>query len=136
MSTSNENPSTILRGALKGNGAFSSVTGIALLVAAKPIAGYIGLEFPWLLTVIGVSLLIFAVGLFRNATREKVDLTEARIAVVLDSAWVLGSGVLLMTGMLNTTGNWSVAIIADIVLVFAIAQSVGVRRMRTVGRVA
>lgn len=130
MSVSNTRSERLLRIALKSNGFFSTVTGIAFIVAAGPIAERIGLDYPWLLIAIGVSLLIFAFGLFRNAMAASVDLLEARIAVALDFAWVLGSVVVVALGVLSTTGNWSVAIVADIVLVFAIAQAIGVRRIQ------
>ena len=131
MSESNTRSEQLLRTALKSNGVFSTVTGMAFIVAAGPIAERIGLDYPWLLMVIGASLLIFAFGLFRNAMAASVDLLEARIAVALDFAWVLGSVVVVALGVLSTTGNWGVAIVADIVLVFAIAQAIGVRRIQS-----
>ena len=131
MSNPDERREKLLRNALKGNGVFSTLSGIAFIAAAGPIADRIGLAYPWVLMVIGASLLIFAVGLFRNATATDLNLLEARIAVALDFAWVLGSVVVVALGILSTTGNWGVAIVADIVLVFAIAQAIGVRRIQS-----
>ena len=123
--------SQLLRRALRGNGLFSTVSGFGFLLGAKPIAAFIGLEYPLIIAGIGVSLLVFAVGLFLNASRIRIDALEAKIAVVLDLGWVLGTSVVLALGILNTSGNWTAAIIADIVLVFAILQAVGVQRLAT-----
>ena len=53
------------------------------------------------------------------------------IAVELDVVWVVGSAVLLVTKALPFTpvGVWAVAIVADIVAIFAIVQYLGLRRM-------
>ncbi len=121
--------SRLLRMSLLSNALFSTVSGVAFIVASGPIAAAIGLPYPGILVAIGVSLLLFAAGLFTNARRDNVNLTEARVAVALDFAWVVGSAVVIAAGVLNTTGNWAVAMVADLVLAFAILQYVGIRRM-------
>ncbi|MEP4077835.1 hypothetical protein [Haloferula sp.] len=113
------------------NAIFSCVSAVAFLVFHRAIASFIGLEQPLVLLVVGTSLLIFAGGLFRNATREKPNPREALIAVSLDFAWVLGSVFVLLLNVLSREGNWAVGMIADVVLVFAILQWVGLRRMWT-----
>ncbi len=127
------NDSLLLRRALLGNACFSTLSGIAFIVASRPLSEFVGLAQPWILIGIGVSLLVFAVGLFQNARRDVVNRAEALVAVVLDVGWVLGTAVVMAAGVLNTAGNWIVAIIADIVLVFAILQAVGLRRGRQTG---
>ncbi|MGH7455699.1 MAG: hypothetical protein ACRENG_30365, partial [bacterium] len=59
-----------------------------------------------------------------------IKLQEAWLAVVLDAAWVIGSAILIFAGTLSTTGNWLVAIVADIVLLFAVLQFFGIRRLQ------
>jgi hypothetical protein len=118
---------TLLRRALQANATFSTISGIAFALGAKPIAHAIGLE-PWpIMLAIGVGLLIFAAGLFRNASRENINRIEAVLTVAGDFAWVIGSGIVILLGILNTSGNWATAIIADIVLLFAILQWIGLR---------
>ncbi|GAB4151839.1 MAG: hypothetical protein Tsb009_27380 [Planctomycetaceae bacterium] len=122
--------SRLLRVSLFSNAVFSSVSGVCFIAASGPLAALIGLEFPMILVAIGVSLVAFAAGLVLNAKRPTVNQREAWIAVVLDLAWVVGSVVVIFTGVLSTTGNWAVAIVADVVLVFAILQFRGLRKMQ------
>lgn len=78
----------------------------------------------------GIALLVYAAGLFRNALRKTINQTEVWMAVTLDAAWVVGSAVLIFAGVLSTAGNWVVGIIADIVLLFGVLQFYGVRKLR------
>lgn len=129
MFTDYTKESKLLRAALKGNGTFSCVCGIAFIAAAKPIAEFIGIDYPWIIAAVGASLLTFSCALFINAFRADVNILEARIAITLDFLWVVGSGILIALGILNTGGNWGTAVVADVVLFFAIVQYVGLRRL-------
>ena len=120
--------SHLLRRALQANGVFSSMSGLILIAASDRIAALIGIEQS--LVLIGVLLLIFAASLFWNARREMINRTEAWIAVVLDVAWVIGTMALIFAGVFNSTGNWVVAIVADLVLLFAALQFFGLRKSR------
>jgi predicted lysophospholipase L1 biosynthesis ABC-type transport system permease subunit len=120
--------SNILRGALAANGVFSAVSGLALIVASDTISEFLGLNFA--LWPLGAGLLIYAAGLFRNARRESICRTEAWIAVFLDAAWVIVSALLLFVGALSREGNWAVGMTADVVLLFAVLQIIGLRRLR------
>ncbi len=71
----------------------------------------------------------FSCALFINTFRADVNILEARIAITLDFLWVVGSGILIALGILNTGGNWCTAVVADVVLFFAIVQYVGLRRL-------
>ncbi len=125
--------STLLRRALQGNAAFSAVSGVSFIVAARPLAAFLGSVPPWLMVVTGVSLLFFAAGLVHNSARERVSLMEAKLAVAMDMAWVLGSGLaILFANALGLTrpGTWAIVVVADVVLVFAILQGLGLRRQR------
>lgn len=120
--------SRMLRLALRGNGVFSLLSGTAFAVASTRISEVIGLEYPIILMAVGLGLIAFAGALFFNAARAEISRLEAAAAVVGDAAWVLGSGVVIALGVLTTTGNWAVAIVADVVLLFAILQYLGIRR--------
>ena len=61
--------SMFLRRSLQANGAFSVATGLAMIIACVPLANLLGLSHPAILAGIGVSLLVFAVGLLRNSRR-------------------------------------------------------------------
>ena len=127
--TTHQDQTKLLRRALRGNGIFSTISGIGFLIAAKPIANLIGIDYPAIIAGIGISLLLFAGALFYNAARKEVSRMEATLAVAGDLAWVAGSGVVIALGILTPSGNWGVAMIADIVLLFAIFQFVGIRRL-------
>lgn len=118
----------LLRRALRANAAFSTLSGATFALASGPIASAIGLDYPVIILAIGVGLLIFAAGVFRNAARAEINRLETVVTIVGDFGWVLASGAIILLGYLNTTGNWAVAAIADVVLLFAILQWVGLRK--------
>lgn len=125
--------SKLLRQALRGNGIFSAVSGSILVLAAKPLATFMGLAWPLALTITGLILLPYAALLIWATSQPQVDHRLAKTAVVLDAGWVIGSILLLLTDWLNLSvaGNWTVALLAEAVLTFAILQAVGLHRART-----
>lgn len=120
---------SVLRRALQVDGVFSFLSGIGLIVGADFLAGLLGLQSTAILIVIGVSLLLYATGLFINVRRAIINRREAIAAAILNFAWVAGSAVVIALGVLTATGNWLVAIVADVVLLFGILQIYGLRRM-------
>jgi len=133
MITEHAHPSRLLRRALQANGLFSALSGVTPFSAAGPLSALLGPVEPVHLRILGAGLLAYAAGLFRNARRDSIRTGEAWLAVGLDGAWVLGSGGLLAAGGLTSAGNWTVAIVADFVLLFALLQFVGLCR---IGRVS
>lgn len=123
-------PSQLLRNTLRANAAFSMLSGAMLVVACAALAKSFAISDSRILLAIGLGLLPFGLRLFQNASKPQIDMTEAKLAVVLDVAWVLGSAAVLAAGVLSSTGNWAVAIVADLVLVFAVAQTIGLRRIQ------
>jgi len=123
---------SLLRRALLGNTLFSGLSGLIAVIAAGPLAAYIGLPSPIILIVLGIGLMGYAVGLYRMATRQSLSRADALFAVVADIAWVIASFILLLIGWppFTTAGKWLVVIIADIVAVFAILQFIGLRRLK------
>jgi hypothetical protein len=111
------------------NAVFSGLSGLIFLLAAGPITRSIGLEAPITLVVVGGSLVLYGLGLARNARRPVVNLIEARVAIAMDGLWVVGSAVLILAGVLNAIGSWTAIVLADFVLAFAICQFVGLRRV-------
>ncbi len=120
----------LLRRVLQANGVFSMLSGLVIIASARPLASLLGLQESLTLTIVAISLLIFAATLFWNARRENINPVDVWLAVSLDAAWVVGSAVLIFTGLLSVAGNWLVAIIADIVLIFAALQFYGLRKLR------
>ena len=121
---------TFLRRSLQLDGVASGVTGLLLLAAAGPFAALAGLPGPGLARMVGGGLVIYAAALFWNAGRTTISRGQALAAVVLNVLWVLGSAVLIVDGPLTALGNLAVAAVAAAVLLFAVLQTVGLRRLR------
>jgi len=120
----------LLRNALRGNAAFSILSGLAFALGAGPLAGAIGLGDARILAVVGVQLLAFAALLVFVASRETIHLPTATAIVCADLAWVAGTVPVVTLDVLNRAGAIAAVAVADVVLVFAILQLVGVRRAR------
>lgn len=122
---------TLLRRALQGNSLFSAMSGLTLLIGANAVSVFTGIESAAILTGLGVVLLLFAADLFWMTRETAVNPTFARLIIALDILWVVGSVLILFTNWvpLTNAGWWSVAIVADIVAVFAILQYIGLRRV-------
>ena len=123
--------SSLLKNTLFGNSAFSFISGAAFLLFSKAIAGFLGLPASWIILALGVGLIVYGVEIYLGARAEPVHMGIAKFAVYADLAWVLGSAVLVFANIVPFTaaGKWAIAIIADVVLVFAILQYVGLRRV-------
>jgi ABC-type dipeptide/oligopeptide/nickel transport system permease subunit len=73
---------------------------------------------------------VYALVLFFNARRPQIKITDAWIAVVMDAVWVVGSYLLIFLVPFSLGGKWVVALVAELVLAFAILQWLGIRRIR------
>ena len=120
----------LLRGVLLGNASFSIITGLAFLLWSQPIATFLGGVPALEIIALGVILLPFAAFVAWAATRPTINRQAVRIIIAMDIAWVLGSALLLLTGVLPLTsgGKWAIGIVADIVACFALGQFIGLRR--------
>ncbi len=120
-----------LRRVLQANGIFSGLSGVAFILGARPLAAFLGLTAPLILMGIGLGLLLYAAALFREAARESIDRQFVVAAIIMDAAWVVGSIILLLTGWVPFTlaGKWAIALVADLVAVFAGLQFYGLRRL-------
>jgi hypothetical protein len=120
----------LLRKALIGNALFSTVSGLTILFARGWVLRILGLPSSVNLLVLGGGLIVFAVTLLINARKQQVKKSDAWIAVCMDVAWVIGSYVLIFVVPFSTEGKWVVGAVAEAVLVFAVLQFVGIRRIQ------
>jgi len=120
---------TFLRRSLQLDGVASGATGLVLLAAAGPFAALAGLPGPGIARAVGGVLVLYAAALLWNAGRARVSRGQALAAVVLNAVWVLGSAVLIVDGSLTLLGNAAVAVVALAVLLFAMLEAVGLRRL-------
>jgi hypothetical protein len=83
--------------------------------------------------ILGLAFIPFAGLVFYTATRRPIDKRLVWFVIAMDSAWVILSILVLLTNVLNlnTAGNWAVLLQADVVLVLAVLQIIGVRRIKS-----
>ena len=130
MENSNKEPQQLLRGALLANASFSTISGLVLVFAQRWVVRLLGLPETTNLITLGISLLVFAAILVFFARKKPIKLLDAWIAVILDAVWVAGSYPLLLAVPFSTSGKWVVGIVAEVVMVFALTQWLGIRRIR------
>lgn len=120
-----------LRRVIRADGLFSGFSGLLLMAAAAPLAAFLGLSTPWVLAAIGVTLLLYAADLWTIAAQKPISRRLTIAVITADVAWVLASWAIILTGWpaLTTPGAWAVAIVSDVVILFAILKYVGLRRM-------
>jgi hypothetical protein len=119
----------LLRNSLIGNALFSMLSAALILGSTGWLAQFLGLRDHIGLTVLAISLAGYAVVLLINARRPKIKISDAWMAVVLDAIWVIASYVLIFIVPFTFGGKWLIAGVAEIVLVFAVLQSFGIRRV-------
>jgi hypothetical protein len=130
MENSNKERQQLLRKALLANASFSTISGLVLIFAERWVVRLLGLPETISLITLGISLLVFAAILVLFARKNPIKLLDARIAVILDAAWVIGSYPLLFVGPFSTSGKWVVGIVAEVVMMVALMQWLGIRRIR------
>jgi hypothetical protein len=123
---------TFLRRSLQLDGVASGLCGLLLLLAAGPFSTLAGLPGPGIARAVGAGLLVFAAALLWNAARTSVSGGQALLTVVLNAGWVVGSALLIVDGPLTLLGNLAVGAVAAAVLLFAVLEIVGLRRLRTI----
>ncbi len=124
----------LLRYALRANAVFSACAACITVVANARLKNFLGLPSgDNSLWVLSASLAIFAGWLLLNARRPQIRINEARIAVYLDLAWVVLSVPTVLSSALTTGGKWLVFVVGELVLVFAIAQWQGIRKIVRAG---
>lgn len=123
---------SFLQRSLLGNAAFSGISGLLMVFAAGPISQFLGLNNPYILTIIGIVLLLYLPFLVWLANQSPVPNWMAWLVIELDVLWVIGSLILIFTSLVPLTsgGKWAVAITADVVTIFAILQYIGLRRQQ------
>jgi hypothetical protein len=130
MENSNKQRQQLLRQALLANASFSTLSGLVLIFAERWVVRLLGLPETINLITLGISLLVFAAILVLFARKTPIKLLDAWIAVLLDAAWVIGSYPLLFVVRFSTGGKWVVGIVAEVIMVFALLQWLGIRRIR------
>jgi hypothetical protein len=130
MDNFNQDRQKLLRTALLANACFSTTSGLVLVLAQRWVVRLLGLPETVNLLSLGISLLVFAVILVLFARKRPIKLLDAWIAVILDVTWVIGSYPLLFMAPFSASGKWVVGIVAEVVMLFALLQWLGIRKIK------
>ncbi len=125
------NNSSLLKTALFADSAICFISGIACLLFSKAIAGFLGVPASWTIFALGVGVIVYAVEVYLAARAEPVNRGIARFAAYGNLVWVLGSAVLIFANLVpfTTAGKWTIALVADAVLILGIFEYIGLRRL-------
>ena len=126
-----DHPSQLLRTALKANAIFSALAASVLLIADGMVAALLG-TYDALGTIhfVGLHLAVFAGSLFWLMRSDNIARPIVIAVIAADLLWVAASWVAIGSGTTSGQGSWAVGIVADIVLLLAIVQYVGLRRLQ------
>lgn len=121
--------SSLLRYALGANALFSAACGIACLFFTTSIASVMGDVDLWFLRLLGAALLLFAVFLLWLIRRPSPHPIASLFVTLADLGWVVSSLVLLVLGpdAISAEGQFLIAGVAAMVLLFALLQMAGLR---------
>ncbi len=125
------NPQFTLRRVLDANAMFSATGGLFFLLAAKPLGEFLGAP-PLVMTILTVVMFGYAALITFNTSRADISRGFALFTVIGDSAWVLGSILLLVLPIFNFTpeAKWAIGVTAICVDIFATLQFMEWRKMR------
>ena len=130
MNTINSNNQSTLRRVLEANAVFSATSGLFFFVAAKPLAEFLGASQA-VMTALTVIMFSYAALITFNTSRSSIHRNFVLFTVFGDSAWVLGSILLLTAGWFPFTvdAKWAIGLTAVCVDVFATLQFFQWRKM-------
>ena len=135
QATSTQGATSFVQRALQVDALFSGLSGLALSLASGPISAFLGVDAPLALVGVGLGLLAWTALLLLKVAPSPVNPTLLWLVIEGNVLWVIISGLILFTGWLplTTSGWWAVALVADVVAVFAVLQFYGLRRERAKG---
>jgi hypothetical protein len=112
------------------NALFSGVTGLVLVIGARWLDGWLGLD-AWLL--VGVGLLVYAADLAWLSRSERWLIPGGRLAVIADIGWVIAAAALIVfTAVLTNQGELALGLVSAVVGGFATTQWIGLRRLTAI----
>lgn len=117
--------------ALGVNAMFSLITGITLLIFPESIATAFGSNMAAPFWIIGIGLILFAAFVYYERKRHQKQPANILLIILMDLSWVIGSIALVYFDLfeLSQTGHIIISVVAMIVLVFAVAQYIGFRKL-------
>jgi hypothetical protein len=117
-----------LRHILHANAMFSATSGLFFVLAARPLAEFLGTTPP-VMYMLAVVLFGYAALIAFNTYRHEISRSFTMLTVVGDTAWVLASILLLLLPTLTAEAKWAIGITAVCVDIFATIQFLEWRKM-------
>lgn len=118
-----------LQNLLKGNGAFSATSGLALLAGSPWLDESFGVA-AWLLAIVGIGLIGYGIQitLLAQPSRAKAG---GKLATAMDVVWVIGAGVILIAFPTAMTAAGRVALVGASLVVAGLAagQAAALRKL-------
>jgi hypothetical protein len=123
------NPAPFLRQALLADAVTTAACALLMLLAAGPLAGWLGLPAS-LLRAAGLVLIPFAIVVGALAFRESLPRMAVWTVIVANAVWAVDSLLLLFSGWVspNAAGTAFVIVQAVAVALYAELQLMGLKR--------
>ncbi len=122
--------SQLLRRTLFANATFSILTGTIVAIVGGTLLAELGVPEIVPAEISGLMLIFFGLFVGWSAMRIVMPIATIWLIVGLDAGWVLGSVLLSVFLSLPPIGSTVVLVTAVAVLIFAILQITGLRRIR------
>ena len=114
----------LLRRTLQVNAAFSTLSGLTMVIGGADLAGWLGRSGS--VAGDGAALLGFAVFILWLTRRVTVSLRAAWLVVALDLVYVADTSTKILQGAFSDAGTLFYGIVSAVVFGFAIAQIAGI----------
>ena len=120
-----------LRHILNANAMFSATSGLFFLLAARPLANFLGTTPP-VMYILAAIMFGYATLIAFHTQRPAISRDFTLFTVIGDSAWVLLSILLLLAPGLDfsSEAKWAIGVAAVCVDIFATLQFLEWRKMR------
>ena len=123
-----------LRYALYSDSFFCATLALGCIVGANALPSLLGFGSPLIFASIGVVVVVWASWLFFIAYQQPIRLALAHVPLYGNCAWVVGTIIILFSGLLplTLTGVWILGLLAVCVAGFALALLIGIRQVERV----
>jgi hypothetical protein len=123
----------LLRRSLQVDAVVALALGLVFILAAEWLSTFTGINATTALMIAGVVSLLYGAWIYYGLRRDSIAQSLAITVIALNVAWVLGSALLVFTDWLPLTveGKWTIVAAADVALLLAAAEIIGLRRARS-----
>lgn len=113
-----------LKKMLQLNSVFSICCAMPCLFFGTALAQAIGAIEPWMLHIVGATLIVWALDLLWVASRPLINPVLVKAIIIADFGWVLGTFILLVgfEAMFTAAGIVLLSVVALLVLTIAVLQ--------------